>query len=60
VNSFLGNDFLETLVEHSNLHNAKNADKYKISSKSLAWKDVSITGMKKFLAIIIFMGHVKK
>jgi hypothetical protein len=60
VNRFLGNDLLEILAEQSNLSHAQNTDKYKNSSKSLAWKDVSITDMKKFLAIIILMGHVKK
>jgi hypothetical protein len=59
VNRFLGNEFLEILVEQSNLCHARNADKYKTSQK-LAWKDVSITDMKKFLAIIILMGHVGK
>jgi hypothetical protein len=32
----------------------------KKTPESLAWKDVSITVLKKFLAIIILMGHVKK
>jgi hypothetical protein len=54
------NDFLEILVEQSNLYHAPNADKYKNSSEYLARKDISITNMKKFLAIIILMGHVKK
>jgi hypothetical protein len=60
VTRFLGNDFFEILVEQSNLYSAQNASKYKNSSKSLAWKDISITDMKKFPAIIILMGHVKK
>jgi hypothetical protein len=60
VNCFLGNNFLEILVEQSNFYHAQNADKNKNSSKSLAWNDVSITDMKKFLAIMILMGHVKK
>jgi hypothetical protein len=59
VNHFLGNDFHEILVQQSDLYHAQNSDKYK-NSKSLAWKDVTITVMKKFLAIIIFMGHAKK
>jgi hypothetical protein len=60
VNRFLGNDFPEILVDQSNLFHAQNADKYKNSCKSLAWKDISITDMKKFEAIIILMDHVKK
>jgi hypothetical protein len=28
--------------------------------KSLAWKVVSVIDVKKFLAVIILMGHVKK
>jgi hypothetical protein len=60
VNRFLGNYFLEILAEQSNLYHAQRRDKYKNSLKSLAWKDVSITDVKKFLAITIFMGHVKK
>jgi hypothetical protein len=60
MNRFLVNDFLEILVEKSNLYNAQNSDKYKNFPKSLAWKDVSITDMKKFLTITILMGHVKK
>jgi hypothetical protein len=58
VNRFLGNDYREILLEHSSLYHAQSADKYKNPSKSLAWKDVSITDMGKFLAIIILMGHV--
>jgi hypothetical protein len=60
VDRFLENDFLEILVEQSNLYHAQSADKYKNSSTSLAWKDVSIADVKKFLAIAILMGHVKK
>jgi hypothetical protein len=60
VNRFLGNDLLEILVEQSNLYRALNADKYKNSSKSLAWKDFTVTDTKKFLAIIVYMDHVKK
>jgi hypothetical protein len=60
VNRFLGNNFLEILVEQSSLYNAQIADKYKNFSKCLAWKDVSITDMKMVLAIIILMDHVKK
>jgi major membrane immunogen (membrane-anchored lipoprotein) len=58
VNRFLENDFLEILVEQSNIYHSQY--KYKNSSKSLASEDVSITGVKKFLPVIIFMGHVKK
>jgi hypothetical protein len=36
VNRFLGNDFLEILVEQSNLYHAQNAEKCKNSSKSVA------------------------
>jgi hypothetical protein len=60
VNGFLRNDFHGILAEQSNLYHAQHADKYKNSLKPLAWEDVSITYMKKFLAIIILMGHVKK
>jgi hypothetical protein len=42
VNHILGNGFLETRVEQSNLYHAQNADKYKNSSKFIAWKNVSI------------------
>jgi hypothetical protein len=60
VNWFLANDFLEIIVEKSNLFHAQHADKYKNTTKSLAWKDINFTDMKKFLAIIILRGHVKK
>jgi hypothetical protein len=56
VNRFIGNDFLEILVELSNLHHAQNADKYINCSKSLAWKDAIVTNMKKCLAMIIYTG----
>jgi hypothetical protein len=42
VNHFLANDFLEILLEESDLFHAQHADKHKNSSKSLAWIDVSI------------------
>jgi hypothetical protein len=59
VNRFLWNDLLEIFLEKSILCHAQNANSYKNSTKSLAWKDVSVTDMKKFLAKIILMGHVK-
>jgi hypothetical protein len=59
VNRFLGKDFLEILAAQSNLSHAQNADRYKNSSKSLAWKDISITDVKKFLAVNILKDQVK-
>jgi hypothetical protein len=62
VNCFLENDFLETVSEKLNLFRAQHAGKYKKCTKSLAWKyaHINLTDIKKFLAIIIMMGHVKK
>jgi hypothetical protein len=63
MNRFLGNDFLEILVQQSNL--CLKCIQIQNSPKSLAWKEVScnnhvITDMKKFLVIIMLMCHVKQ
>jgi hypothetical protein len=42
VNSFLRNNFLEILVEQSNLYHAQNAEKHRNSSKALAWKMLAL------------------
>lgn len=53
-------DFFTYLVTESNRYYYQNIDQFKISRKSIKWKDITISEMKKFLGLIIFMGQVRK
>ncbi|XP_066585579.1 piggyBac transposable element-derived protein 4-like [Prorops nasuta] len=60
VNLFIGSDLIEHFVRESNRYHYQIVEKYKITSKTKKWKDVTVTEMKKFLGLIILMGQVKK
>jgi hypothetical protein len=60
VSLFVGEDFFEMMCVQSNLYHSQNKHKYKESSKTGKWSDINITEMKKFFAILILMGQVRK
>uniref|UniRef100_A0ABF7PQ92 piggyBat transposase n=1 Tax=Myotis lucifugus TaxID=59463 RepID=A0ABF7PQ92_MYOLU len=60
VKLFIGDDFFEFLVEESNRYYNQNRNNFKLSKKSLKWKDITPQEMKKFLGLIVLMGQVRK
>jgi len=44
-----GDDLIQLFAEELNLHHRQNADKWKISPKSLKWTNTDNVGMKKNL-----------
>ncbi|XP_046145451.1 piggyBac transposable element-derived protein 4-like [Osmia bicornis bicornis] len=60
VNLFIGNDLIEHLVRESNRYHYQVIEKYRIISKTKKWTDITVSGMKKFLGLIVLMGQVKK
>jgi hypothetical protein len=57
---FFGDIFFDFLCEERNLYYFQNRDKYDTNYKVLKWVDVTVAKMKKFFAIIILMGQVRK
>jgi hypothetical protein len=60
IELFFGDNFFEMLSKVTNLYYFQNQGKYDSISKGLKWVDISVAGMKKFFAIIILMGQVRK
>lgn len=60
VNLFMGVDLFEHMATESNRYHYQVLNKYKISSKTKKWRDVTAAEMKKFLGLIVLMGQVKK
>jgi len=60
VKLFMDDDFFAYLVTESNRYYYQNINQFKISAKSIKWRDITIPEMKKFLGLIIFMGQVRK
>ncbi|KFM63035.1 hypothetical protein X975_02646, partial [Stegodyphus mimosarum] len=60
VNLFIGSDLIEHFVRESYRHHYQIVEKYRITSKTKKWKDITVTEMKKFLDLIILMVQVKK
>ncbi|XP_053960478.1 piggyBac transposable element-derived protein 4-like [Anastrepha ludens] len=60
TNLFIGDDLFTYFVEESNRYYYQNINKFTIPKKSVKWKDITISEMKKFLGLIIFMGQVRK
>jgi hypothetical protein len=57
---FFGDIFFDLLCEETNLYYFQNRDKYDRNYKVLKWVDVTVAEMKKFFAIIILTGQVRK
>ncbi|XP_048511375.1 uncharacterized protein LOC125500990 [Athalia rosae] len=60
VNLFIGSDLIKHFVRESNRYHYEIVEKDKITSKTKKMeRDVTVTEMKKFSGLIIFMGQVK-
>ena len=60
VSSVIGDDLILLLTEQSNLYHSQNAEKWKVSPKTLKWSNITPEEMRKFLGLIILMGQVRK
>lgn len=59
VNLFIGDDFFTYTVEKSNRYYDQNRKNIK-SNKTLKWKSITLSEMKKFCGLIILIGQVHK
>lgn len=57
---FIGDDLFTYFGEESNRYHQQKINNFKIPKKSVKWKDITISEMKKFLRLIIFMEQVRK
>jgi hypothetical protein len=60
VRSIIGDDLILLLTEQSNIYHSQNAEKWKVSPKTLKWSNITPEEMRKFLGLIILMGQVRK
>jgi len=60
VSSIIGDDLVQLLTEQSNLYHSQNAEKWKVSPKTLKWSNITPEEMRKFLGLIILKGQVTK
>lgn len=57
---FVGDDLLEFIALETNKYHAQNSRRYKTSQKTGKWFDVTVTELKKWFALVIIMGLVRK
>ena len=60
VSSIIGDDLIQLLTEYSNLYHSQNAQKWKVSSKTLKSSNITPEEMRKFLGLVILMGQIGK
>ncbi|MGL5707887.1 MAG: transposase [Aeromonas sp.] len=60
VDCFIGSDILEYIVAETNKYYVQNTQKYKVAKKTKKWIDVTVSEIRKFFALIIIMGLVRK
>jgi hypothetical protein len=60
MSSITGDGLILLLTEQSNLYHSQNAEKWKVSPKTLKWSNITPEEMRKFLGLIILMGQVRK
>ena len=60
MNSVTGDDLIQLLTEQSNLHHSQNAEKWKVSPKTLNRSNIRPEEMRRFWGLIILMGQVRK
>jgi len=60
VSSATGDDLIQLLTEQSNFYHSQNAEKWKVSPKTLKWSNITPEAIKTFLGLIILMGQVRK
>lgn len=57
---FIGDDLFEYMAQETNRYHAQNIHKFKVSAKTLKWRDVSVSDMKKMMGLLLLMGKVRK
>ena len=60
VSSIIGDNLIQLLTEQSNFYHSQNAQKWKVSSKTLKPSSITPQEMRKFLRLLILMGQVGK
>jgi len=60
MSSITGDGLILLLTEESNLYHSQNAEKWKVSPKTLKWYDITPEEMRKFWGLMILMGQVRK
>jgi len=56
----VGDDLILLLTEQSNLYHSQNAEKWKISPKTLKWSNITPEEMRKFFGNNNFDGTSQK
>ena len=60
VSSIIGDDLIQLLTEQSNLYHSQNAQKWKVSSKTLKLFSITPEEMRRFWGLVILMGQIGK
>ena len=60
MSSIIGDDLIQLLTEQSNLYHSQNAEKWKVSPKTLKWSNITLEEIRKFWELITLMGQVRK
>ena len=60
VSSVIDDALIQLLTERSNLYRSQNAQKWKVSPKTLKLSNITPEEMRKFLGLIILMGQIGK
>jgi len=60
MSSIVGNDLILLLTEQSNLYHSENAEKWKVSPKTLKWSNITPEEMRKFFGTNNFDGTNQK
>jgi len=60
VSSIIGDNLIHLLTEQTILYHSQNAEKWKVSPKTLEWSNITPEGMRKYLGLITLMGQVRK
>ena len=60
MSSITGDEIIQLLTKQSNLYQSQNAEKRKVSPKTLKWSNITPEEIRKFLGLIILMRQVRK
>ena len=60
VSSVIGDDLVRLLTEQSKLYHSQNAEKWKVSPKTLKRSNITPEEIRKFFGLIILRGQVRK
>ena len=60
MSSIIGDNLILLLTEQSTLYHSQNAEKWKVSPRTLKWSNITPEEMRRFLGLIILMGQVRE